>query len=375
MRHWISQCQQKHIDRGLRPYAVVPWYPTRLQDLGDPKSISVPRLIETATNLPKGPYLTVSHCWGKSKHICATTNNLQSLYTGVHSLPRTFQDAATATRNLGYRYLWIDSVCIVQDDEEDWAREAALMYKVYTTAECNLAAAASRGSSGGLFFKRTGLHGQCVAQNVRGDVIDCFADDELFQREIKHSPLQQERDSSICRAWVHQEWLMSKRTIHFARNQVFWGCDHLCACEVFPDGLPDCIRYDGKKNFAEDLGNATCLKSRDINADTSRISLITNYTSRELTKSSDRLPALSGIAKWLQPHLGNPGYLAGLWNNSDLYRQLAWFSCTTENPRPQYRAPSWSWASIDGCILWMDLHAILTPQSEIYRHLDHSWRQ
>ncbi|EMT74157.1 hypothetical protein FOC4_g10002634 [Fusarium odoratissimum] len=76
MRHWISQCQQKHIDRGLRPYAVVPWYPTRLQDLGDPKSISVPRLIETATNLPKGPYLTVSHCRGKSKHICATTNNL-----------------------------------------------------------------------------------------------------------------------------------------------------------------------------------------------------------------------------------------------------------------------------------------------------------
>ncbi|KAH7205613.1 hypothetical protein BKA60DRAFT_611668 [Fusarium oxysporum] len=133
-------------------------------------------------------------------------------------------------------------------------------------------------------------------------------------------------------------------------------------------------RYDGKKNFAEDLGNATCLKSRDINADTSRISpdliqlwsgLITNYTSRELTKSSDRLPALSGIAKWLQPHLGNPAYLAGLWNNSDLYRQLAWFSCTTQNPRPQYRAPSWSWASIDGRILWMDLPAILTPQSEI----------
>ncbi|ENH73389.1 hypothetical protein FOC1_g10008875, partial [Fusarium oxysporum f. sp. cubense race 1] len=134
----------------------------------------------------------------KSKHICATTNNLQSLYTGVHSLPKTFQDTVTATRNLGYRYLWIDSLCIAQDDQEDWAREAALMYKGYTYAECNLAAAASRDSSGGLFFKRTGLHGQCVAQNVRGDVIDCFADDELFQKEIKHSPLQQVKDSSIC---------------------------------------------------------------------------------------------------------------------------------------------------------------------------------
>ncbi|RKK12182.1 hypothetical protein BFJ66_g9208 [Fusarium oxysporum f. sp. cepae] len=167
---------------------------------------------------------------------------------------------------------------------------------------------------------------------------------------------------------------MSKRTVHFARNQVLWECNHLCACEVFPDGLPDCIRYDGKKNFAEDLGNALCLASQDINADTSRIGpvliqlwegLISDYTYRELTKSSDRLPALSGIAKWLQSHLGNPGYLAGLWNNSDLYRQLAWFSCTTQNPRPRYRAPSWSWASIDGCIIWTKQPGILTPHSEI----------
>ncbi|EXK30603.1 hypothetical protein FOMG_13387 [Fusarium oxysporum f. sp. melonis 26406] len=247
----------------------------------------------------------------------------------------------TATRNLGFRYLWIDSVCIVQDDEEDWAREATLMYKVYANAECNLAAAASRDSSGGLFFKRTGLHGQCVAQN---------------------------------HAWVHQEWLMSKRTVQFARNQVFWECDYLCACEVFPDGLPYCIRYDGKKNLAEDLGNATCLMRRDINADTSRVGpdliqlwsgLITNYTGGELTKSSDWLPALSGIAKWLQPHLGNPGYLAGLWNNSDLHRQLAWFSCTTTNPRPQYRDAGWSWALIDGRILWINPPRIFTPQSEI----------
>uniref|UniRef100_A0A0D2YJ06 Heterokaryon incompatibility domain-containing protein n=1 Tax=Fusarium oxysporum (strain Fo5176) TaxID=660025 RepID=A0A0D2YJ06_FUSOF len=126
-------------------------YPTRLLDLGDPKSTNTSRLIEAAKNLPSGPYLTVSHCWGKSKHICATTNNLQNLYTGVHSLIKTFQDAMTATRNLGFRYLWIDSVCIVQDDEEDWAREATLMYKVYANAECNLAAAASRDSSGGLF--------------------------------------------------------------------------------------------------------------------------------------------------------------------------------------------------------------------------------
>ncbi|KAI1042057.1 hypothetical protein LB505_007223 [Fusarium chuoi] len=84
-----------------------------------------------------------------------------------------------------------------------------------------------------------------------------------------------------------------------------------------------------------------------------------------MTKANDRLPALSGIAKWLQPHLANPGYLAGIWNNSDLHRQLAWYTYSTKYPRPQYRAPSWSWASIDGGSFWSNAPAIFTPQSEI----------
>ncbi|KAF5710968.1 heterokaryon incompatibility protein [Fusarium mundagurra] len=199
MRHWISQCQQNHIDLGLRNDAALPWYPTRLLDLGDPKSPSTPRLIETATSLPSGRYLTLSHCWGNKKQVCATKENLQRLYNGVYNLPKTFQDAATATRNLGYRYLWIDSVCIVQDNQGDWAREAALMHKVYANAECNLAAAASRDSSGGLFFQLHGLHGQCVAKNVRGDTIDLFADNDLFLREVKCSPLQMIVDITTTR--------------------------------------------------------------------------------------------------------------------------------------------------------------------------------
>ncbi|KAF5630122.1 heterokaryon incompatibility protein [Fusarium sp. NRRL 52700] len=367
MRHWISQCKQMHLDLGLRTGVAGLWYPTRLLDLGHLESTSTPRLIETATSPPKGPYLTPSHCWGKKQLTCTTKENLQSQCNCVSGLPQTFQDAIVATRNLGYRYLWIDSLCIVQNDHEDWTREATLMHRVYTEADCNLAAAASQDSSGGLFFKRQGLYGQCVVKSVRGDVVDFLVDEDLFLKEINRSPLQ-------TRAWVYQEWLMSKRTIHFAKSQVFWECDHLCACEVFPDGLPDCIGHDGKTSFAKKLGGAKHLSSRDVNADASRIgpdpfqlwsSIITQYTSRGLTKSDDRLPALSGIAKWLQPHLGSPGYLAGLWNNSDLHRQLTWYTYKTKNPRPRYRAPSWSWVSIDGRISWFKMPEIFTPQSEI----------
>ncbi|KAF4337775.1 het-domain protein [Fusarium beomiforme] len=367
MRHWISECQQNHVDSGLRMEEAAPWYPTRLLDLGDPNSTSVPRLIETATSIPQGPYLSLSHCWGTKYHICATKDNLKTLYVGISGLPKTFLHAIAATRNLGYRYLWIDSLCIVQDDEQDWAREAALMHKVYTNADCNLAATASQDSSGGLFFERHGLRGQCVAKIEGGGRIDSFVDRILFWREIHDAPLHN-------RAWVYQEWLMSKRTIHFARNQVFWECDHLCACEVFPDGLPDCIRYNGKKRFAGMIGNATSMKKREMDVDGPEtgttllplwLNLVMEYTKRKLTKSRDRLPALSGIAKWLQPHLDNPQYLAGLWNNANLTRQLTWSLCSPKNPRPHYRAPSWSWAAIDGHVLWTSWFGVFTPGLDI----------
>ncbi|KAF9765901.1 hypothetical protein IL306_001747 [Fusarium sp. DS 682] len=230
---------------------------------------------------------------------------MKILHAGVPGLPKTFQDAISATRKLGYRYLWIDSLCILQDDQQDWAREAALMHKVYTNAECNLAAEASQDSSGGLFFKREGLHGQCVAKNTRKDVTELFVDCDIFMRDIQNDPLQ--KVTSLKKQEMDTDAEISQTRFRL------W------------------------------------------------VDLVADYTHRMLTKSSDILPALSGIAKWLQPHLGNPVYLAGLWNNGDLHRQLAWYADTPNNSRPHYRAQSWSWASIDGQAGW-----ISECQSEIW---------
>ncbi|KAF5021351.1 hypothetical protein F66182_6619 [Fusarium sp. NRRL 66182] len=358
IRQWISACLDKH-DCGIRAQDVTPWYPTRLLDLGLQESKGAPRLVETSSDKPISPYVTLSHCWGKGKHIRALRDNLHDLYTGIHSLSTTFEQAVTATRKLGYRYLWIDSLCIVQDDHQDWYREAALMHKVYSNAVCNIAAAASGDSSGGLFFKRDGIHGHCVAQYSREGRVESYIDRNLFLRDIQRSPLQ-------TRAWVEQEWLMARRTIHFAKNQVFWECDQLCACETLPCGLLDRMRYRGKAHFAEALNNATSLQKRKATAESELqmnlgqyllwTEIVTNYTSRNLTKMSDRLPALSGIAKWLQPHFDNPVYLAGLWNNGNIVRQLAWFSSTLSKPRRAFRAPSWSWASIDTTVYWLTMY-------------------
>ncbi|KAF4944508.1 hypothetical protein FSARC_14653 [Fusarium sarcochroum] len=334
MSQWITKCVKNHVDYGIRNHEAKSWYPTRLLDLGEPESRSAPRLIHTASDMPSGPYLTLSHCWGKGSHICAVQDNLKSLSLGVHGLPRTFEHAVAATRKLGYRYLWIDSLCIVQDDHQDWAYGSALMHQVYTNAACNLAAAASEDSSGGLFFDRRGLHGQCVAQYARHGQVYSYLDQRLFDRDICYAPLQQ-------RAWVHQEWLMAKRTIHFARNQVFWECDHLCACEVFPHGLPKYIEYEGKKTFAETLNKLTSLKKSIVALEAAEsqlpfnirqqllwIDFVCNYAGRELTN-------------------------------------LSWWATYSEGSRLPYRAPSWSWASLERGITWHTHFRRFTPGMKI----------
>ena len=101
--------------------------------------------------------MTLSHCWGTSRRLMATKETLKDLQGGVavSSLPETFRDAIVITRRLGIRYLWIDYLCIIQDDPQDWEREASKMADVYRNSYLTISAAASADSSSGCFPART----------------------------------------------------------------------------------------------------------------------------------------------------------------------------------------------------------------------------
>ena len=114
------------------------------------------RLIVSASFENGGRYLALSHVWGKIKHFKTESTNLDNHRTRnlFDNLPKTFRDAVLVTRASGLRYLWIDSLCIIQDSPSDWEREVSHMASVYMNAYATISAAASENSDGGLFFDR-----------------------------------------------------------------------------------------------------------------------------------------------------------------------------------------------------------------------------
>ena len=325
--------------------------PLRLLDLAPALLPDIIRL-ESTESLPfHTVYVTLSHCWGGVCKTILTTSSLATFQSGLHLsiLPKTFQDAVLLTRNLGIRYLWIDALCIIQDSNEEWSHEASLMGDIYANSSLTLSATNSPDSEGGLYHSRSPLSvWPCrITANL-----DYFPVDKLvvnIPRLVKEKAME----PLSTRGWAFQEWLLSKRTIHFSRDQVRWECHCLAASEVYPRGLEDHdVDFYGlpTKNIIKLL--------RDEDATPSRLwmRIREEYSQMHLTVATDKLPAFSGIARMVHKVLNSPkeDYIAGLWK-PELLTELLWEKYSDEDTRAihttrssQYIAPSWSWASIDG---------------------------
>ena len=159
---------------------------------------------------------------------------------------------------------------------------------------------------------------------------------------------------------MQERWL-SPRVLHYGRDQLLWECSELDACETYPDGLPKPLRnwLSGFKLDAELAGPLGYWGQTDAATPDPDLlfrgiwsGIVGRYSVTSLTKGEDKLVAISGIAKRLQG-LFDDEYLAGLWRKS-LPSQLLWSveksevetSLQLTRPKP-YRAPSWSWASVD----------------------------
>lgn len=292
-----------------------------------------------------------------------TKSNLHQFRRSVEleNMPRTFTDTILVCRKLKIRYLWIDSLCIMQNknDTSDWAREADLMYKVYSFCYLNIAAADAENSTHGLF--RRGKAPPSVSQIVRivqedGNQVDVSQDYGLFDHtfwvtNVTHSTLNK-------RGWVMQERLLAPRVLHSTREQFFWECrcrmtwEDLSDNVELPSYMPNgCFKKDN--NYGQYLHDAI----EEVEGPIKKrcyymwMSLVHNYSHATLSHPSDKLIAISGIASAFASIL-NDRYIAGMWH-ADLKSQLTW-KCVGDCSRSaKYRAPTWSWASIDGPIQWL----------------------
>ena len=307
--------------------------------------------------------MTLSHCWGRYPCLrltSSTHDRLQKVFA-LAELPSTFQDAIMVTRALGINFLWIDALCIIQDSVLDWRHEATLMSQVYSNSRCNISALDARNSTEGLFFDRKSpIIPYCTLTSVRKfrpKRAYEFAHTDVWSYSVRNAPLPR-------RAWVLQECLLAPRVLHFGKKQLLWECNELRACEVYPKRMPSSsLEDDGyihqylKKSFATIIQRGSDITLTFAQVYETWAILVQYYSSCDLTKSEDKLVAISGIVKRLQP-LFRTDYLAGLWKDH-LLQQLLWHVESHDKAgrsllgekRPEYRAPSWSWASIDAPIV------------------------
>ena len=161
----------------------------------------------------------------KEERFCTYVDNIEELKKHIpfNRLPQTFKDAVTATRALNIRYLWIDSLCIIQEDPEDWKIEAARMEEVFTAAYCTIASSSSTSSLDGFLSKRK-ERAVIGINTTKGPLYLAEAIDD-FHKDVEQGILN-------TRGWVFQERALSRRTIHFTSTQVYWECGHGVYCET-----------------------------------------------------------------------------------------------------------------------------------------------
>jgi hypothetical protein len=351
------------------------YIPTRVLEVVNPETIL---LIDSRLCGPDkltGSYVTLSHCWGPPPHSATLTReNIADFLTNgvpINLMPKTFRDAFKFVSRLGpeVKYIWIDSLCIIQGDPEDWNRESVLMAKNYRNAYFNLSATAAHDSSEGLFFNHN-------PGTIMPDLLELPAPESSKNSDqpnqvqtytIVDSYFWHDRVSlgPVCRrGWIIQEMLLALRVVHFLGDQIAWECGCVQAAESFPGGIlfgaslyPDL--YNLRKAFGIHRPDITSyLMSVGASGEVQRVmstwnSIVQVYTTTLLTEPADKLVAISGIAELTSSRVQTP-YIAGLWK-SNLVSQLAWrvkseygSDPSTISTRPQsYRAPSFSWASAD----------------------------
>ncbi|KAF2489353.1 HET-domain-containing protein, partial [Lophium mytilinum] len=333
---WIGDCVQNHDLCKSNQHTQIP---TRVLDLDHEETTTI-RLVETEASSHSGRYVCLSHCWGKANLECLTTKatlgrNKQGLPWDV--LPKTFQDSILFTRRLNVRYLWIDSICIIQDSEDDWQRESSLMSQIYQGAYLTLAAGWAKDDTEGLFKKTLTKHHSVQVLGLSKSRLP----DSIFMRTPlwhtwgwRGSSADVESHPLISRAWCFQERLLSPRVLYFNAHELVWECmtSSRCQCTMSGDPSP-------KIQYAQS-GTATYQDLVNIWHE-----LVERYSTLKLTFESDIFPALSGVAKEMQQQRAGPLYYAGLWSDS-LEKDLFWYNPFLPARAPVvWRAPSWSWAS------------------------------
>ncbi|OAX34948.1 HET-domain-containing protein, partial [Rhizopogon vinicolor AM-OR11-026] len=339
----LVQCTLRHHCPKARETSL----PTRVVDCSNPER---PKLV--LTKGMRGFYAALSYVWGEPQPHSTCTTKLSTYLEAIDILllPQTIKDAIVCTHNLNLRYLWTDSLCILQDSDEDKQREIPHMCDIYRDAYVTIIAASSQKVSEGFLRDRkrpveTPLPFWCPDGRLGTISVD---EDESARPN---------KEPVNLRAWCFQERVLSPRTLVYASHTLQYQCQtamsdigdiwhYLPSTELGELRLPDMMisRTPCSTPSSDDV-QVLLAAWEDV---------LRDYTQRAVSYPSDRLVAISGIAQLFQRWWGSSNrYIAGLWERN-LSTDLLWYRHQPSQGRlvtGQYLAPSWSWAATIGRVV------------------------
>lgn len=349
--YWLRTCVKDHVQCNHGPNQA--YFPTRVLDISGMGVGRHPRLVQNVS-LP-GAYVALSHRWGSTGLPITTVANLEERQNEIDSseLSQVMLDAISITQGLGFCYIWIDALCIIQDSPEDWLAEASKMSSVFNNAVITIAAADAEDHSQGMFRKRT-------ARCIRPFQMPYFEHPSVKPEDIQYvfpknrllGGRSRMKGTLDTRGWILQEQLLSRRILYYDEGEVHWDCITSSASESSPVSISLLDETNPEEAWALKLLRRTLAGSLSNHELRKRIcdawlEVIKNYSARVLTKPDDRLIALVGIIEPLKGIL-NEEPIAGMWRNQ-LWQQLIWWTDTTTPPLREnsgFTAPSWSWLSV-----------------------------
>jgi len=339
MKEWLYKCNSEHPDCKPEAYKL----PRRLVSIG---SSTEPRLSLVSTQRLDSEniqYATLSYCWGSSEIPGKTTRfNEASYFEAIpfEDLPTTFRDALMISRSLNIPYLWVDALCIVQDDIDDWRAEVTDMSDIYFGSTLTIAASDAKDSTGGFFARPPATDSdERTAKSRTFFIVERSSSDLLVHVESRGSAPDGMSSILHTRGWTLQELALSHRTIQFTQSELHWRC----RCAYWTESG---MTYDVSSTV---YGNIPVSGNDHVREPVlTWWRWIESYSARNLTVPSDRIPAICGLIKYHQSVTGDTS-AAGLWKRS-LHQDILWMRTTKlaeKDLASPYlgTAPSWSWLS------------------------------
>lgn len=341
---WLKDCEQSH--QKCRAYQGA-FRPERLLEISqDGRMVRLQHDHAASTR-----YVTLSYCWGGDQPGKATKANLHALtkFFDVARLPASIRDGVKIAAKLRFRYIWVDALCIVQDDEEDKGEQIAKMHQIYTSSTLTIAGSSASTSLDGFLHPRVAWRPTSLKiKPVDGDMSEILAIPADTRRDDvpNANPL-------FTRAWAYQENQVSTRVLSFGTRIMAFFC---LEAEQLDGGNPEMDLDDSLGRGMGDPGfiNAGMTSLASASHPRAWTDLVKTYAGLGLSVPSDKLLALAALAQEYGTRLSLTKYLAGIWWE-DIHWQLTWSrhpDKPTSRP-PVYCGPSWSWCSVIGPIRFL----------------------